>query len=52
MIFLGEDYWKSKKPVFPLLAQLAAGREYSSLLAITDSVDEVIQQIEKFAATL
>jgi len=52
MIFLGEDYWKSKKPVFPLLAQLAAGREYSSLLAITDSVDEVIQQIEQFAATL
>jgi hypothetical protein len=38
--------------VFPLLAQLAAGREYSSLLAITDSVDEVIQQIEQFAATL
>ncbi|MFP4101890.1 LOG family protein [Coleofasciculus sp.] len=52
MIFLGEDYWKCKKPVFPLLAQLAAGREYSSLLAITDSVDEVIQQIEKFAVTL
>lgn len=51
MIFLGEGYWKWSKPVFPLLAQLAAGQEYAKLLYATDSADEVVQRIEEFAAS-
>jgi len=49
MIFLGEAYWKWNKPVFPLLAQLAAGSDYARLLFITDSPQEVIRRIETFA---
>ena len=48
MIFLGEDYWRSTKPVFPLLANLAAGHQYSSLLAITDEIEEVVERLEAF----
>ncbi len=50
MIFLGEDYWKWRKPVFPLLAGLAAGQEYSKLLQITDSISDVVKFIEEFSA--
>jgi predicted Rossmann-fold nucleotide-binding protein len=49
MVFYGEGFWKWQKPVFPLLAQLAAGNEYARYLAITDSKAQVIQAIESFA---
>lgn len=48
MIFLGEAYWKWSKPVFHLLAQLAAGHEYSSLLYINDSSEKILDRINKF----
>lgn len=51
MIFLGEEYWRFRKPVFPLLESLAAGHEYSSHLSITDSVAEVVGVIEEFASS-
>jgi len=51
MVFLGEGYYKWKLPVFPLLAQLAAGREYAGLLTITDDEHEVVRAIEAHAAT-
>lgn len=50
MIFLGEDYWRSTKPVFPLLANLAAGHDYSSLLSITDEIPIVIERLDRFRA--
>jgi len=49
MILFGENYWKVTKPVFPLIAQLAAGREYARHLAITDSREEIVKRIEDFA---
>lgn len=52
MILFGEDYWKVKKPVFPLLAQLAAGQEYARHLAITDKPDEIVKRITDFAHSL
>jgi len=50
MIFLGEGYWKWTRPVFPLLAQLAAGREYAQFLAITDDEAEVVAALERYSA--
>lgn len=49
MIFLGEAYWKWSRPVFPLLAQLAAGREYAQFLAITDDEREVVALLERYS---
>jgi predicted Rossmann-fold nucleotide-binding protein len=45
MVFLGTAFWTEKKPVFPLLAQLAKGMEYEKYLSITDSADEVVAAI-------
>jgi len=51
MVFLGEAFWKWKSPVFPLLSQLAAGREYAQFLSITDRDSEVVRVIEEYAAS-
>ena len=48
MVFLGEQYWKSTKPVYPLLANLAAGHEYARWLTITDSRERVMRWIQAF----
>jgi predicted Rossmann-fold nucleotide-binding protein len=50
MVFLGEAHWKWKSPVFPLLAQLAAGREYARYLSVTDREEDVIRVIEEYSA--
>lgn len=52
MVFLGQDYWSARKPVFPLLAQLAAGRPYARWLTSTDSEDEVVAHLEAFRDVL
>ena len=49
MILFSEDYWKVTKPVYPLLAQLAAGNEYARYLSITDSRKEVVKRILSYA---
>ena len=45
MVFLGRRYWTEEKPIYPLLQQLAAGRQYADMLAISDDVDEVVEFI-------
>lgn len=45
MIFFGVDYWTRRKPVYPLLEQLAAGKQYADLLFISDDVDEIIERL-------
>ncbi len=52
MIFMGEGYWSWKKPVFPLLAHLAAGKEYGRHLLLTDDEGEVVDAVVGFAAEL
>lgn len=52
MIFFGRAYWSWEKPVFPLLAQLAAGHEYASLLRLTDDEAAIVEALEAFAANL
>ncbi|MFT4975475.1 MAG: putative Rossmann-fold nucleotide-binding protein [Myxococcota bacterium] len=41
MVFLGRDYWTREKPVYPLLMQLAEGRAYRDLIAISDDTEEI-----------
>lgn len=49
MVFVGEEYWSRLKPVYPLLQLLAEGRDYAKLLSISDSADEIVQTIQRFA---
>ena len=52
MIFYGEDYWKWKTPVFPLIAQLAIGKEYGQYIRITDKAADAVSVILKYSETL
>ena len=45
MVFLNREYWTQTKPVYPLLEQLAQGRDYASMLSIADDEDEIIEFI-------
>lgn len=49
MIFWNEAYWSFRKPVYPLLAQLAAGQDYGRYLAITDDPQRVVSLISSYA---
>ena len=48
MIFFGKDYWEFRKPVYPLLVQLAAGAEYGQWIGITDEPAEIVSLVERF----
>ncbi len=48
MVFLNKEYWQEKKPVYPVLQQLAQGYKYADLLAIADEVSEITQTIRNF----
>lgn len=48
MIFFGKDYWEFRKPVYPLLVQLAAGFEYGQWVGITDDPAEIVRLVERF----
>lgn len=41
MVFMGREYWTETKPVYPLLQQLAAGRDYGRLLTIADDAADI-----------
>ena len=48
MVFLNRTYWEVNKPVYPLLQKLAEGHKYGELLAISDSVSDVVHAICDF----
>ena len=49
MIFLGEEYWQSTMPVYPLLRHLMkSGRYQNLLLSLTDDVEEIKKTLLKF----
>ncbi|MCP4180839.1 MAG: hypothetical protein GY756_24015 [bacterium] len=50
MIFLNCDFWINKKPVYPLLLQLAEGHEYEKYISINDDVDSIVDKIKNFKA--
>lgn len=47
MILLGEDFWKWRRPIYPLLCSMAAGRPYEKCLHITDSNDTIIEILKQ-----
>ncbi|MFK7982437.1 MAG: LOG family protein [Saprospiraceae bacterium] len=46
MIFLGEEHYSVKTMIYPLLRQLAWGKEYYDLLHITDEPQEVLSFLQ------
>jgi len=50
MVFMDVEFWTEQKPVYPLLTQLAEGREYADLLAAFDEIGDIVAFIENFAA--
>ncbi len=50
MVFLGKRYWQEEKPVFPLLESLAKDRPYAGLIALKDTVSEVLDYLKAHPA--
>ncbi|MCP4216448.1 MAG: hypothetical protein GY765_17490 [bacterium] len=48
MVFLDSNYWQREKPVYPLLQQLAEGKEYGRLLSISDDAHAIRETILSF----
>lgn len=46
MVFMGEEYWTKKRPVYGLIKTMSEGRPYGDLLTIGDDVDELVAFIE------
>lgn len=46
MVFFGESFWTKENPVYPLLKQLAASKQYGALLSISDSPEEIVAFIK------
>ena len=49
MLFLGQHYWNSERPVYPLLAHLAAGQDYARWLAISDDEQWLAERVRAYA---
>ena len=49
MVFLGKEYWTEEMPVYKLMLYLIEKGKYTNLLlSISDSVDEIVKEIENF----
>lgn len=51
MILLGEDFWKWRRPIYPLLCSMAAGRPHDSHLHITDKNEEIVAILKQYRET-
>ncbi|TWT76457.1 hypothetical protein CA13_69510 [Planctomycetes bacterium CA13] len=49
MILFGEKHWTETRPVWPLLVNVAKGKAYGELIALTDLEDEIVRRIKMFA---
>jgi len=47
MVFLGRQRYLEDTSIYPLLQQLACGREYAEMLFITDVPEEVVGFIKQ-----
>ncbi len=45
MILFGRQHWTERRPVWPLLEHVAAGKAYGELLVLTDDEDEVVRHL-------
>lgn len=49
MVFLGKEYWTEEMPVYRLMQYLIEKGKYNNLLlSISDSVEEIVKEIENF----
>jgi predicted Rossmann-fold nucleotide-binding protein len=48
MILVGEDYWKWRRPIYPLLCSMAVGRAHDNHLHITDSNDTIVSILKRY----
>ncbi len=48
MIMLGEQFWTTERPVWPLLVSVSKGQTYGELISLTDSEDEILRRILMF----
>jgi predicted Rossmann-fold nucleotide-binding protein len=51
MIFLDRTYWTETKPVYPVLRALAEDRDYGALIAIGDTVEEILHEVSRLKPT-
>lgn len=51
MVFVGTEYWREYKPVYPLLQTLAEEAPYADQLFLADEVDRVVSAIVEHAPT-
>ena len=47
MVFLDTEYWNKTKPVYPLLFQLAQGKQYGSMLGIYNDISDIVEHLQK-----
>ena len=46
MVFFGKKFWTQENPIYPLLQQLSASKQYGKLLSISDSPEEIVTFIK------
>ena len=52
MIFMGKQFWTKQMPAYPLLEELVAKGRYKNLImALTDSINEVVDKLTEFQQT-
>ncbi len=47
MIFLGRDYWRYEKPVYPALKLMASAKPYGKLVQLFDEIDDIINYLDR-----
>jgi len=50
MVFLGARFWTEEVPATPLVRRLAGGLEVEPWILVTDSVDEAVDLLERYAS--
>ena len=53
MVFFGRDFWTNQMPVYPMLQNLMQTGMYKNLiLTLTDDLDEIVAELQKFQESL
>ena len=47
MVFFDKHFWTEQNPVYPLLQQLAASKQYGKLLSVNDDPDGIVRFIQE-----
>lgn len=52
LVLVGNDYWRTTLPAWPLLQRLAAGRPMADRIAVCDTTEDAVRQLADFGAPL